>query len=43
MTRFKAKRKGIPAFRLRNRARPGTTRAIRVAGPKSVLLPRLGE
>jgi putative transposase len=41
--RFKAKHKTTPAFRLRNRARLGATQAIRVAGPKSLLLPKLGQ
>jgi putative transposase len=41
--RFKSRHKTAPAFRLRNRARPGTTQAIRVVGPKSLRLPTLGD
>ena len=40
--RFKSRHKTTPAFRLRNRARPGATQAIRVAGPKALLLPKIG-
>jgi hypothetical protein len=38
---FKARGKTSPAFRLRNRAKPGTTQAIRVAGPKALILPSI--
>jgi putative transposase len=41
--KFKSRHKTAPAFRLRNRARPGAGQAIRVAGPKTVRLPFLGE
>lgn len=40
--RFKSRHQTAPAFRLRNRARPGATQAIRVAGPKAVHLPKIG-
>lgn len=41
--RFKARHKTTPAFRLRNRAAPGATQQVRVAGPKALRLPTLGE
>ena len=40
---FTSRRQTAPAFRLRNRVRPGATQPIRVAGPKAVRLPFLGE
>ena len=40
---FKARHKTTPAFRLRNRSRPGATQVIRVAGPKALLLPKIGQ
>ncbi len=40
--KFKAKHKTTPAFRLRNRAVPGETQQVRVAGPKALRLPTLG-
>lgn len=41
--KFKNKHKTTPSFRLRNRAKPGTSQQIRVAGPKSLRFPTLGE
>jgi putative transposase len=41
--RFKSRHKTAPAFRLRNRARPGTTQTMRVVGPKSLRPPTLGD
>ncbi len=40
---FKRRGKVIQSFRLRNRASGNTTGTVRVAGPKSLRLPRLGE
>lgn len=39
---FKAKHKTTPAFRLRNRAKPGAAGAIRAHGNKGLVLPKLG-
>ncbi|MGH8889941.1 MAG: RNA-guided endonuclease TnpB family protein [Acidothermaceae bacterium] len=41
--RFKARHNTTPAFRLRNRARKGGAQQIRVAGPKALRLPTIGE
>ena len=41
--KFKSKSKTTPSFRLRNRANPGETQAIKVVGPKAIKVPVLGE
>jgi putative transposase len=41
--RFRAKHRTTPSFRLRNRAPEGTTQSIRVTGPKTLRLPKIGE
>lgn len=42
LPRFKSRHKTTPSFRLRSKAAPGATAPVRVAGPKSVRLPRIG-
>ena len=41
--KFKSRHKSVPSFRLRNRSKPGTSQQIRVAGPKSLRLPTIGQ
>lgn len=41
--RFKSRRKSTPAFKLRSRSKPGQRASIRVAGPKALRFPSLGE
>lgn len=41
--RFKSKHKTAPSFRLRNRAAPGKTQAIRFTDPHTLKVPTLGE
>ncbi len=41
--RFKSRKKTIPAFKLRSKSRPGETAPVRVAGPKTLRFPTLGE
>jgi len=41
--RFKSRHKSPPAFRLRSKSKPGQTSPVRVAGPRALRLPKLGE
>lgn len=41
--KFKSRHKSVPSFRLRNQAKVGATQGIRVAGPKSLRLPTIGD
>jgi putative transposase len=41
--KFKARHKSAPSFRLRNRSKVAASQALRVAGPKSLRLPTIGE
>jgi len=41
--KFKSRHKSVPSFRLRNRSKVGASQQIRVAGPKSLRLPTIGE
>jgi putative transposase len=40
---FKSRRRTEPAFKLRSKSKPGQTAPIRVAGPKALRFPVLGE
>jgi putative transposase len=40
---FKSRRKSVPAFKLRSKSKPGQTAPVRVAGPKALRFPTLGE
>ena len=40
---FRAKRRQTPRFRLRSRSKPGQTAPVRVTGPKTLRLGKLGE
>jgi putative transposase len=41
--KFKSRHRSVPSFRLRNRSKVGATQQLRVAGPKAVRLPTIGE
>ena len=41
--KFKSKHKSVPSFRLRNRSKVGASQQLRVAGPKALRLPTIGE
>jgi putative transposase len=41
--RFKSRHRTVPSFRLRNRSKVGASQQIRVAGPKALRLPTIGE
>jgi putative transposase len=43
MPRFKSRHKTTPSFKLRSKSKPGATAPVRVAGPKAVRLPTIGE
>ncbi|MGH3330381.1 MAG: RNA-guided endonuclease TnpB family protein [Nocardioidaceae bacterium] len=41
--KFKSRHKTSPSFKLRSKSKPGQTAPIRVAGPKALRLPTIGE
>ena len=41
--RFKSKHHSTPAFRLRSKSKPGASSPVRVAGPHTIRLQKLGE
>lgn len=41
--KFKSRHKTVPSFRLRNRSKVGASQQLRVAGPKTLRLPTIGE
>jgi len=43
MARFKSRHKTTPSFRLRSRSKPGKSAPLRVTGPKTLRLPKLGQ
>ena len=43
MARFKSRHKTTPSFRLRSKSKPGKTAPLRVTGPKTLRLPRIGQ
>ena len=40
---FKSRRRSVPAFKLRSKSKPGQRAPIRVAGPKALRFPTLGQ
>jgi putative transposase len=40
---FKSRRRSVPAFKLRSKSKPGQLAPIRVAGPKALRFPTLGQ
>ena len=43
MARFKSRHKTTPSFRLRSHTKPGKSAPLRVIGPKTLRLPRIGQ
>jgi putative transposase len=41
--KFKSRHKSVPSFRLRNRSKVGASQSLRVAGPRALRLPTIGE
>jgi putative transposase len=41
--KFKSRHKTAPSFKLRSKSKPGQTAPLRVAGPKALRLPTIGE